>query len=329
MNKNLKMLATIIPLIAVPLINERKKIKQHPDVQKLGSVSNSVYTRVKDSSKHLASNAYESTRDTAETIGTKVSHTLEARSYNKEVKNYQKSLNEEESLDKRFEKDKEAHKEKRKADRENKDRSSFVPQIFKSHQEKSADHNEDGMTVSDALMASNEPTPNINTDKLTEPDNQEPNYGEKYMFDDLEENTENATDHFQDDKDQNELVPYTGNAIQIIESSEEMTNIQEINEEKVLKDTEFTRESNEQPDDTLPLREQHKNILDPRSAARDKHVAEKKKEKEALRNSNSLFNKHRRMNFEHANKQKRAVTDGSEYVKDQSIKAYEALMFNK
>lgn len=326
MNKNLKMLATIIPLIAVPLFNERKKITKHPDMQKLGAVSNSVYTRVKDSSKDAASSAYESTKNTAQTIGTKVSNTLEERSYNKELKSYQKSLDQEESLEKRFEKDKEAHKEKRRADNDDKGRSSFVPKIFKSHQEKSAEDMEDSMTVSDELMSSNEATPDINTDKLTEPDNQEPDYGEMYMFDDIEEETE---DTFRDDKVQNELVPYTGNAIQNIESSEKMTNIQEINEEKVLNDTEFTRNSNDLQDESLPLRQQHKNILDPRSAARDKHVAEKKKEKEELRNSNSLFNKHRRMNFEHANKRKRIIGDGNPYIKDVTIKNYEELMFNK
>lgn len=326
MNKNLKMLATIIPLIAVPLFNERKRIAKHPDMQKLGAVSSSVYTRVKDSSKDAASSAYESTKNTAQTIGTKVSSTLEERSYNKEVKSYQKSLDQEESLEKRFEKDKEAHKEKRRADNDDKNRSSFVPKIFKSHQEKSAASNEDSMTVSDDLMSSHEATPDINADKLTEPDNQEPDYGELYMFDDIEEEDEDTFTH---DKVQNELVPYKGNALQNIESSEKMTNIQEINEEKVLSDTEFTRNSNEQPDGDLPLRQQHKNILDPRSAARDKHVAEKKKEKEALRNNNSLFNKHRRMNFEHSTKRERKVTDGSAYVKDKSIKAYEELMFNK
>lgn len=319
MNKNLKMLATIIPLIAVPLFNERKKIAKHPDMQKLGAVSNSVYMRVRDSSKDVASSAYETTKNTAQTIGTKVSDTLEERSYNKEVKNYQKSLEQEESLEKRFEKDKAAHKEKRKADSSDKNRSSFVPKIFQSHSEKSADDIKDGMTVSDELMSQNSPTPDINTDKLTEPDNEEPVYGEKYMFEDSEE----------DDKVQNELVPYTGNAIQINESSEKMTNIQEINEEKVLNDTEFTRNSNDQQDENLPLRQQHKNILDPRSAAREKYAAEKKKEKENLRNSNSLFNKHRRMNFEHANKRKRVIGVCNPYIKDETIKNYEELMFNK
>ncbi|CAD2079473.1 hypothetical protein GCM10007275_11720 [Jeotgalicoccus coquinae] len=325
MNKNLKMLATIIPLIAVPLFNERKKITKHPDMQKLGAVSGSVYTRVKDSTAGAASTAYETTRNTAQNISSKVSHTLEERSYNKEAKSYQKSLNKEETLEKRFEKDKAAHKAKRNADNEEKGRS-FVPKIFQSHSEKSAEDIQDGMTVSDEVMDSNEVIPDINTDKLTEPDNREPDYGEMYMFEDIEEEPE---DRLEDDKVQNELVPYKGNEIQINESSEKMTNIQEVNEEKVLKDTEFTRNSNEQPDGTLPLREQHKNILDPRSAARDKYIAEKKKEKEELRNSNSLFNQHRRMNLEHSNKLTRKVTDGSAYVKDQSIKNYEALMFNK
>ncbi len=325
MNKKLKMLATIIPLIAVPLFNERKKITKHPDMQKLGSVSESVYNRVKDSTTDAASTAYETTKNTAQNIGSKVSNTLEERSYNKEVKSYRKSLEKEESLEKRFEKDKAAHKEKRNADNDDKSRS-FVPKIFQSHSEKSAEEIKDGMTVSDELMDASEETPDINTGKLTEPDNQEPDYGEMYMFEDIEEEPENT---LEDDKVQNELVPYKGNEIQINESSEKMTNIQEINEEKVLNNTEFTRDSNEQPDETLPLRQQHKNILDPRSAARDKYVAEKKKEKEELRNSNNLFNKHRRMNLEHSNKRTRTVADGSAYVKDKSIKNYEELMFNK
>lgn len=318
MNKNIKMLATIIPLIAVPLINERKKITKHPDVQKLGQVSGSVYNRVMDSSKDAATSAYTTTKNTAQNIGSKVSSRLEDRSYNKEMKGYQKSQSKEESLEKRFENDKASHREDRLDSAADKKRSSFVPKIFKSQQEKSEDDIKDGMTVSDDVMVSTAVTPDINTDKLTEPDNQEPVYGEAYMFEDTEV----------DDKVQNELVPYTGNQITINESSEEMSNIQEMNEEKVLNDTEFTKGNNEQ-DESVPLRQKHKNILDPRSAARDKNIAESKKQKEELRQSNSLFNKHRRMNFEHANKRKRIIGDGNQYVKDQTIKDYEALMFNK
>lgn len=312
MNKNIKMLATIVPLIVVPLINERKNIKKHPDVQKLGAVSNSVYTRVKDSSKNAASNAYETTKSTAQNIGEKVSHTLDERSYNKEMKSYKKSLDKEESLEKKFEKDKAAHKEKREQSNDNNNRS-IVPKIFQSSQEKSSEEIEDGMSVSEEFIVSSEETPDINVDKLTEPDNQEPVYGEMYMFEDEEE--ENAED---------EIAIH--NTPQTNESSEKMTNIRELNEEKILQHTEVEDTQNEE---TLPLREQHKNTLDPRSAARDKHVAVKKKEKQELRNDNSLFNKHRRLNFEHANKRKRVIGDGNQYTKDQSIKDYEALMFNK
>ena len=322
MNKNIKMLATIIPLIAVPLINERKKISKHPDMQKLGAVSNSVYTRVKDSSKDAASSAYESTKHTAQSIGSKVSSSLEEHSYNKEVKNYQKSLDKEDSLEKRFEKEKAAHREKRLDNDGTKKRSSFVPKIFKSHQEKSPEEIEDGMTVSDDYMSNSEITPDINTDKLTEPDNQEPDYGEMYMFEETEEEQE-------ENNTQNELVPYTGMPVQTNESSENMTNIQKMNEEKVLSNTEFTRNDSADSSKDLPLRQQHKNLLDPRSAARDKYIAEKKKEKEELRHSNSLFNQHRRMNFEHANKHGRRTGDGNTYIKDETIKNYEELMFNK
>lgn len=312
MNKNIKMLATIVPLIVVPLINERKNITKHPDVQKLGAVSNSVYTRVKDSSKHLASNAYETTKSTAQNIGDKVSHTLDERSYNKEVKNYQKSLNKEESLDKKFARDKAAHKAERENAKDDKNRS-IVPKIFQSHHDKTADEMEDGMSVSEDFIVSNEVTPDINVDKLTEPDNQEPDYGEMYMFEDEED-------------EQDELIIHNTNQKQTKESSEKMQNIKELNEEKVLNHLETEETNNEE---TPSLHEQHKNILDPRSAARDKHTADKKKAKQELRNDNSLFNKHRRLNFEHANKLERKVGDGSQYNKDQSIKDYESLMFNK
>src|SRR5699024_2871131 len=108
-----------------------------------------------------------------------------------------------------------------------------------------------------------------------------------------------------------------------------MTNIQEINEEKVLNDTEFTRNSNDQQDENLPLRQQHKNIVDPRSAAREKYAAEKKKEKDNLRNSNSHFNKHRRINFEHATNSNPVISNDTPYIKDETIKTYEEIMFNK
>lgn len=297
MNKNIKLLATILPLIVVPLINERKNISKHPDVQKLGAVSNSVYSRVKDSSKNIADKTYES----AQNIGEKVSHTLDERSYKKEVKSYQKSLNKEESLDKKFAKEKAAHKEKRLQDQDDKNQS-IVPKIFQSHQDKTSEEIADGMTVSDEFIVSDNESPEINVHKKTEPDNEEPVYGEMYMF----ENDENK-------------LPIRKTTSKK-ESSENMTNNENVNEEENVEQTET---------EELSLHEQHKQTLDPRSTARDKYVAEKKEEKQELRNNNSLFNQHRRLNFEHANARQRKVGDGSAYVKDQSIKDYEELMFNK
>ena len=315
-NKNIKALATIIPLVVVPLINERKKIKEHPDMKKLGAVSNSVYTRVKDSSKETATNVYHTSKDTASNISEKVSDRLDSRSYNKEQKGYMKSQAKEESLEKKFEKEKANHREKRLSQKSN-DQSSFVPKIFQSQQDKTDDEKIDGMTVSEDVTVDNSQSPEVNAEKLTHPDNQEPDYGESYMFEDIE-----------DENQRNDIVPYKMNELQTIETSDDMTNIQELNEEKVL-NTEFTRKNNEDNENDIPLRQKHKNILDPRSAARDKYISEKKAEKEELKQDNSLFNKHRRMNFEHSNKRQRKITDGTPYVKDQSIKNYESLMFNK
>lgn len=297
MNKNIKLLATILPLIVVPLINERKNIAKHPDVQKLGAVSNSVYSRVKNSSKNIADKTY----DSAQHIGERISHTLDERNYIKEQKNYKKSLNKEESLDKKFAKEKAAHKETR-LQAENDKNQSAVPKIFQSHHEKTSEEIVDGMTVSDEFIVSNEDSPEINVDKKTEPDNEEPIYGEMYMF----------------ENDENKLPIRKTTSIK--ESSENMTNIENVNEEENVEQTEEQK---------LSLHQQHKQTLDPRSTARDKYVAEKKQEKQELRNDNSLFNQHRRLNFEHANARQRKVGDGSAYIKDQSIKDYEALMFNK
>lgn len=299
MNKNIKLLATILPLIVVPLINERKNISKHPDMQKLGAVSNSVYTRVKDRSKNIADKTY----DSAQHIGEKITDTLEERSYNKEQKSYQKSLSKEESLEKKFEKEKAAHKEQRLQDRDDKNQS-IVPKIFQSHQEKTSEEIADGMTVSDEFIAPHEESPDINVDKKTEPDNEEPVYGEMYMF----------------ENDENKLPIRKKTSIK--ESSEKMTNIENLNEEENVQHI-------EEEGETLSLHEQHKQTLDPRSTARNKYAAEKKQQKQELRNDNSLFNQHRRLNFEHANSRTRTVGDGSAYIKDQSIKDYEALMFNK
>lgn len=298
MNKNIKLLATILPLIVVPLINERKNISKHPDMQKLGAVSNSVYNRVKDSSKNIADKTY----DSAQHIGEKITHTLDERSYNKEQKSYQKSLNKEESLDKKFEKEKAVHRAQRLQDEDDKNHS-IVPKIFQSHHEKTSEEIADGMTVSDEFIVSNEESPEINVDKKTEPDNEEPVYGEMYMF----------------ENDENKLPIRKTTSIK--ESSEKMTNIENLNEEENVQHTEEEKK--------LSLHEQHKQTLDPRSTARNKYAAEKRQEKQELRNNNSLFNQHRRLNFEHANSRTRTVGDGSTYIKDQSIKDYEALMFNK
>src|SRR5699024_4444668 len=162
--------------------------------------------------------------------------------------------------------EKAAHREKRLDNDGTKKRSSFVPKIFKSHQEKSPEEIEDGMTVSDDYMSNSEITPDINTDKLTEPDNQEPDYGEMYMFEETEEEQE-------ENNTQNELVPYTGMPVQTNESSENMTNIQKMNEEKEIGRAHVTRKDSADSSKDLPLRQPHKNPIEQRRADRHKHNA--------------------------------------------------------
>jgi hypothetical protein len=317
-NKNIKALATIIPLIVVPLINERKNISKHPDMKKLGQVSSSLYNRVKDSSKETATNVYQTSKDTAANIGSKVSHRLEEHNYNKQNKDYKKRQVKEESLEQKFDKDKENHREKRLA-KARETSSSIIPKIFQSSHEKSDSDKMDGMTVSDDVTVEETPLAEVAATQLTHPDNQEADYGEPYMFREVDED---------DSKERHELVPYEKNELQSIERADKVSNIQELNEEKVYTD-DVLNSLNEKENEEESLHKKHKRLLDPRSHARDKHLAQKKQEKAELHLDNSLFNKHRRYNLEQINKRERKITKDEPYIKDQSLKNYEALMFNK
>lgn len=73
MNKKLRMIASVAPLILVPLIKERSKIKDHPDVVKLNDNSKLLYGKAKGSVgaattkvKHAGSVVADKTKDSAE-----------------------------------------------------------------------------------------------------------------------------------------------------------------------------------------------------------------------------------------------------------------------
>ncbi|MFC7286356.1 hypothetical protein ACFQL6_07835, partial [Phocicoccus pinnipedialis] len=78
MNKKLRMIASLAPLILVPLIRERSKIKDHPDMVKLNDNSRLLYGKAKgslDAATAKAKNASivvaDKTKDSAEFISEK------------------------------------------------------------------------------------------------------------------------------------------------------------------------------------------------------------------------------------------------------------------
>lgn len=154
MNDKVKTLINVLPIFLIPLFTERNRIKEHPDMEKLGSVSKSAYTTVKDKGVDTAStikdkstSAYTTGREAAGTVGSKISETRHDRAYKKDIKSYQKSLEKEDKLHSKFEKEKEKHRKERLNKQHKK---TSVPKIMQS-QEPSISNEEKmaGMTVSD------------------------------------------------------------------------------------------------------------------------------------------------------------------------------------
>lgn len=153
MNSKLKMLVNVLPVILVPLIAGRKKIKAHPDIEKLNHVSKSAYTTVKDKSADTAASikdksvsAYETGRHTYDVVSDKLSETKQSLQHKKEVRDRMKSI-------------KEKSKERDEASGESADDASLkiteVPKMMKSNA--SALSNEEkmrGMLVSNHVLKS-------------------------------------------------------------------------------------------------------------------------------------------------------------------------------
>ena len=109
MNKKLRMIASVAPLILVPLIKERSKIKDHPDVVKLNDNSKLLYGKAKGSVgaattkvKYAGSVVADKTKGSAEFISEKYTDNRKKHQYKKEISEYEKKLKKEEKLLKKY-----------------------------------------------------------------------------------------------------------------------------------------------------------------------------------------------------------------------------------
>ncbi|CAM4258839.1 hypothetical protein [Lacicoccus alkaliphilus] len=158
MNKNIKTLLNVLPIILVPLFTERNRIKEHPEMEKLGSFSSTAYHNVKDkgegaykSVKDTSSTIYHTGKSAAGTVGSKISDKRQALAYNKDIKSYQQSVKKEEKLLAQFKKDKEKHRRKRL--QQNLTKDTVVPKIMQSNQGMSNEDKISGMTVTPELIS--------------------------------------------------------------------------------------------------------------------------------------------------------------------------------
>lgn len=113
MKDKIRMAATVLPVLLVPLIRNRKEIKEHPDVKKLAKNSNILYDKVKDKAQvvtEVGATGYNETRDF---ISSKYQNSKQKHAYNKQIKDYNKLQKELEKLEADFEKDKDAHRNAR------------------------------------------------------------------------------------------------------------------------------------------------------------------------------------------------------------------------
>ncbi|MFC3420335.1 hypothetical protein ACFOLA_12660 [Salinicoccus hispanicus] len=280
MNDKVKKAVTLLPVVLVPLFNERNRIKKHPDVQKISATSNTIYHSAKDKSASAAQSvksASTSTYQTGRTAISKVGDAVEDRrvqhTYKKEQKQYQKSLQQEESLLKQFEKEKEKHRKQRL-----KEQSAIpVPKILQSGSDQTHDNDDKShaMTVDDAYRATEVEMPETKAEMKSNPDN----YGIATEYsDDQANNRASLTD---DDEERLDINAETADDAKDNNGQERFDHMdQNINYwiDKKVKGHESDGFENGE------LFTKHKNKLDP------KHAVTAKKETEW---ENSLFNRHR------------------------------------
>lgn len=146
MNNKLKFIVNVLPVVLVPLFLGRKKIKEHPDIEKLSDASKSAYTTVKDKSidtagtiKDKSVSAYETGRHTYDVVSDKVSETKHSIQEKREAR---KQLKEEKAEEKRKNQLKEEHSLS----------LTDIPKMMKSHTSLSNEEKMRGMLVSDKVL---------------------------------------------------------------------------------------------------------------------------------------------------------------------------------
>ncbi|MFB9859542.1 hypothetical protein ACFPFV_03630 [Salinicoccus siamensis] len=308
MNENVKKAVTLLPVILVPLLNERKRIKQHPDVQKLEEKSSHAYHAAKDKSTNALStvkNAGATTYTTGRTALSKVSGAIEEkrseRLHTKEMKQYEDSLKEAEALESRFQKDKEKHRKSRLKEIP----KSEVPKIMQSQ-----DENNDG--VSYDSQEADPVAPEIKTDMKSNPDN----YGFALAYEDNHASSRLIAD----EDDQDDVYSTEDGGTSDRSSSREDDNLREVppnNEEQERLDNmnqnmnhyieKNVKGHEEETYENGPLFTKHKNILDPKHAT--------SKSSSSADDQDSLFNRHRTMQEERVSEIGRRTGEPSSMTK--------------
>lgn len=279
MNDKVRMAVTLLPVLLVPLFNERNRIKEHPDMKRLGSASTTVYNTAKDKGstaahavKTAGTSTYNTSRSAVSTVGGAISDKRQESAYKKEMKSYQKSLKQEDSLLKQFEKEKEKHRKKRLSDKS----GVKVPKIMQSHTQPDNEEKSGLMTVHDEHVETSTPDPEVYAEKKSLPDN----YGIAAAY--YEDQSDNRASLDEDNEDRLDLDEETGSDDNNTDKGmDSMT--QSINpyiEEKVKGHPEESYENGK-------LFKKHKQALDPRGTSYAKTPQNEK--------DDSLFSRHREM----------------------------------
>ncbi|CAM2859412.1 hypothetical protein [Salinicoccus roseus] len=280
MNDKVKMAATLLPVILVPLFNERKRIKKHPDVQKIGEASTTVYHAAKDkgssaaeSVKNAGTSTYQTGKSAVSKVGGAVTDKRMKHTYKKDQKQYEQSLKQEESLLKQFEKEKEKHRKDRL--KEQTESRISVPKMLQSGPEEKNGDKSQSMTVSDDHREPDAVSPEAQAEKKSNPDN----YGIAVEYD--TDQSRNRASLSEDDEERLAMDTSEETGAQNNDEHERLDNMnQNINhwiDKKVKGHDEDTYENGE-------LFTEHKNVLDPRNAETRNENTEQ---------DNSLFNQHR------------------------------------
>ncbi|KKK34531.1 hypothetical protein WN59_07325 [Salinicoccus sediminis] len=284
MNDKVRMAVTLLPVILVPLFNERNRIKEHPDMQKLGSASADVYHTAKNRGttaaravKSAGTSTYNTGKSAVSTVGGAISDRRRMTAYKKEMKSYQKSVQEEDSLLRQFEKKKEKHRRKRLSD----SAEVKVPKIMQSHSQPDNDEKSDLMTVDSGHMEASSPDPRIYAEKKSLPDN----YGIAKSYQEDHPDSRSSLSERDEERlglDSREYSEENYNEENITEKGMgSMTDsINPYIEEKVKGHPEESYESG-------ALHRKHKQALDPRGTSYN--------EAPQSEPENSLFNRHRAM----------------------------------